>query len=229
MKNRNVSKISICEKAKALGIFIAYTEVDNIKVENTTGALEEEIRKIEEKYRKLNPDELKNDPVIRAYRDFYWKIKIDPTKTRPSGEALRRRISRNGNLPRINNVVDIGNLVSANTLVPIGIYDRARFKYPLTLRMSKGDELFYGIGKKDAEKIEPNIPILVDSEGKVMHIYPHRDSTLTNIIQSTKDVLIIGAGVPNVSEELVKNAVASVAELLSKYANGSWNKEVYVI
>ena len=222
-------KIVVSEDARKLGVFISYTEVMNIVVRPTEGELEEEMKRIEEKYKHINPESLKEDPVVRAYRDFYWKINIDPTKTRPSGEALRRRISRNGKLPRINNVVDIGNLVSADTLVPIGIYDESRFKYPITLRLSNGTENFYGIGKKEPEKVAPNIPILVDSEGIVMHIYPHRDSQLTNVIETTKDVLIVGAGVLGVNNDLVKEATKRVAELLVKYANGKWNEEVSIL
>lgn len=224
-----MSKISISDEAKRLGIFIAYTEVSGIIVRETDNGLEDEMKKIEEKYKGIDIDSLKDDPVVRAYRDFYWKIKIDPTKTRPSGEALRRRIARNGKLPRINNVVDIGNLVSADTLVPIGLYDTARFKYPIVLTLSKGNEEFLGIGKKEPEKLDEGIPILVDSEGKVMHIYPHRDSQLTNVINTTENVLIVGAGVMGVPEELVRRATTRVAELLVKYASGKWNGEVTIL
>ncbi|QGR19505.1 B3/4 domain-containing protein [Stygiolobus azoricus] len=224
-----MSKISISDEAKRLGIFIAYTEVSGVIVRETDNGLEDEMKKIEEKYKGIDIDSLKDDPVVRAYRDFYWKIKIDPTKTRPSGEALRRRIARNGKLPRINNVVDIGNLVSADTLVPIGLYDTARFKYPIVLRLSKGNEEFLGIGKKESEKLDEGIPILVDDEGKVMHIYPHRDSQLTNVINTTENVLIVGAGVMGVPEELVRRATTRVAELLVKYASGKWNGEVTIL
>jgi len=224
-----MSKISISHEARKLGIFIAYTEVTSIIVRETDNGLEEEMKKIEEKYKGIDIDSLKDDPVVRAYRDFYWKIKIDPTKTRPSGEALRRRIARNGKLPRINNVVDIGNLVSADTMVPIGIYDTARFKYPLVLRLSEGNETFFGIGKKEPEKLDKDIPILVDDEGKVMHIYPYRDSQLTNVINTTENVLIVSAGVMGVPEELVRNATTRVAELLVKYACGKWNGEVTIL
>ncbi|AAY80948.1 B3/4 domain-containing protein [Sulfolobus acidocaldarius] len=214
------------DRAKALGIFVAYTEVEDIKFGRSAGELETEIKMVEEKYKNENPEKLKENTIIRAYRDFYWKIGIDPTKTRPSGEALRRRISRNGSIPRINNIVDIGNLVSADTLVPIGIYDKARFQYPIYLKLSSGGELFYAIGRSEPEKIDPNIPILVDSKGVVMHIYPHRDSTLTNVIETTKDVLIVSAGVKGVNEDLVILASKRTAELLVKYANGKWNGDV---
>ncbi|BFH74550.1 B3/4 domain-containing protein [Sulfurisphaera javensis] len=220
--------VKVYEDAKKLGIFVGFTEVHNVKVEKENNEIEKELQKIEEKYRSENPDSLKDNPVVRAYRDFYWKIGIDPTKTRPSGEALRRRVARNGKLPRINNVVDAGNIVSTETLVPIGLYDMDKIIGNPKIILSKGNEFFYGIGKKEPEKINPNIPIMVDDSGKVMHIYPHRDSTLTNIMLETKNVLIVSAGVPGVEKDLVIRAAKLTAELLVKYANGKWDGVVNI-
>ncbi|MBW9141288.1 MAG: hypothetical protein K1T65_06290 [Candidatus Aramenus sp.] len=207
-------RVTVSKECKEMGIFIAYTEVLGLR--NGQGNLEEEIRRIEDEFSGQDPDSLKNDPVVRAYRDFYWRIGVDPTKVRPSGEALRRRIARNGKLPRINDIVDAGNIASAKTLVPIGIYDLAKIMGEPSLVISKGDEEFLGIGKKSPEKVEKGIPILVDGEGRVMHIYPHRDSVLTSVDLNTKDVLVIGAGVPNVRNELVAEAVQITSNLLSK-------------
>src|SRR5512137_502425 len=47
---------------------------------------------------------LRDDPTVRAYRDFYWRLGIDPTKTRPSGEALMRRVLNGNELPNISAV-----------------------------------------------------------------------------------------------------------------------------
>jgi len=215
--------VKVFDDAKKLGIFVAFTEVHDVKTEKDNKQIEEELKKVEEKYKSENPESLKNNPVIRAYRDFYWKIGIDPTKIRPSGEALRRRVSRNAKLPRINNVVDAGNIASTETLVPIGLYDMDKVKGNPMIMLSKGNEIFYGIGKQEPEKLNPNIPIMIDEEGKVMHIYPHRDSTLTNITLDTENVLIVAAGVPGVEKSLVITAAKLTAELLVKYANGKWN------
>ncbi|MDT7861670.1 MAG: B3/4 domain-containing protein [Saccharolobus sp.] len=221
--------LSILDEARRLGIFVALAEVVNVTVRQSDHALDEIISKIEEKYKIQDPESLKNDPVVRAYRDFYWRIGIDPTKVRPSGEALRRRVSRGNKFPRINTVVDIGNIASIETLVPIGLYDRDKITGNLHIVLSSGNEQFLGLGGKNIEKLDKGIPILIDDEGKVLHIYPHRDSILTSITLETKNVVIIGAGVPNVDKALVKRAVDFVVDLLEKIAGGKREYETLVI
>ncbi|AWR97536.1 hypothetical protein DFR86_08210 [Acidianus sulfidivorans JP7] len=215
--------ILVCQKCKELGIFIAHTEI--LGVTNSKGKSEEELKRVEDLFSANDPEELKNNPIVRAYRDFYWKIGIDPTKVRPAGEALRRRITRSGKLPRINDIVDLGNVVSSTTLVPIGIYDLAKVKGEPSIILSRGNEEFFPIGKDKSEKLAKGIPIMVDSE-KVMHVYPHRDSKITSVTENTKDILIVAAGVKGVPENLVLDSAKSVANLIEKYLGGKITHDV---
>ncbi len=223
-----MKKLEISDEARKLGIFVAINEVSNLKITKNS-SLDEIINAIETKYKGKNVDSLKDDPVVRAYRDFYWKIGIDPTKIRPSGEALRRRVMRGNKFPRINEIVDIGNIASIETLVPIGIYDRDKIVGNLHIIISKGNEEFFDLGSKKVEKLDKGIPILVDDEGKVLHVYPHRDSIITSVTSDTKNVVIVGAGVPNVGEDLVKRAVDNVVDLLEKFCSGKRDYETLVI
>ncbi len=58
---------------------------------------------------------LKDEPIFRTYRDFFWTMGVDPTKVRPAAEALIRRILVGRSMPRINTVVDAYNLASMTT------------------------------------------------------------------------------------------------------------------
>jgi DNA/RNA-binding domain of Phe-tRNA-synthetase-like protein len=86
---------------------------------------------------KYNVEALKNDPTVRAYRDFYWKLSIDPTKIRPSGEALLRRVLNGNELPSISTVVDAYNLASMQTIIPISGFDRDRLNPPVSHTLCK--------------------------------------------------------------------------------------------
>jgi DNA/RNA-binding domain of Phe-tRNA-synthetase-like protein len=195
-----------------LGIFVAYTVVwvDHPQPYSFDGEVEELVKSLRSRY---TLESLKSDPTFRAYRDFYWSIGIDPTKVRPSSEALVRRCLR-GSFPRINTVVDAGNIASAYTGIPIGLYDMKRTTPPYRLTLSSGGETFNPIGGK-SEVLPKGIPVLVDSAGTVMHLYPHRDSVETAIREDTSHVFVLGAGVPGVEKMKVVESVKKVVELLS--------------
>ncbi|MEM0026917.1 MAG: phenylalanine--tRNA ligase beta subunit-related protein [Ignisphaera sp.] len=208
--------LSVDDNAKSLGIFVSYTiSWLEKEVSLTSYPFEDDVKNLLNFLKsRYSLESLKTDPIVRAYRDFFWRIGIDPTKTRPASEALVRRGLR-GSFPRINPVVDAGNIASAYTMVPIGIYDLAYAKYPFKITISRGGEIFRPIGGGE-EKLDKGVPILVDSNGLVMHIYPHRDSIETMVRESTKEVLVVGAGVPNVDVALVRKAVEMVVKLLEK-------------
>lgn len=212
-------EIEVSNKLKDLGAFLYYavSQIKSIKcdkINELNSLINETINKIKLEYKE--PGILKDVNEIKAYRRFLWKLKIDPTKTRPSSEALLRRILRGKNFPRINDIVDIGNVVSISTLVPIGLYDLDKLKEPLMLRLSLRNEIFRGIGNKE-ETLKEGIPVLADSEGKILHIYPHRDSTLTAVNTRIRRLLVVGAGVNGIDESLVRKSVIMVTESLLKF------------
>ncbi len=159
-------------------------------------------------------ESLKDDPIVRAYRDFYWRIGIDPTKTRPASEALARRFLKHQNIPKINNVVDAGNIASVKTLVPIGLYDTTNIAGRLVLRFARNGEQFTDIAGK-MEDLQGNQVVLADEYG-ILHIFPHRDCQRTMVNTNTTKILIVGCGVPNVPRSKVDAAAESVVSILSE-------------
>jgi DNA/RNA-binding domain of Phe-tRNA-synthetase-like protein len=160
----------------------------------------------------ISKETLKDHPMVRALRDFYWKMGIDPTKTRPSSEALARRFLTNKSIPKINSVVDAGNIASIETLIPIGIYDAGRISGDVELRLAKSREEFTDISSIK-HLLQGKELILSDNVG-VMHVFPYRDSLRTSVNESTKRVLIVGCGVPGIEEGLTKLAVDRTIELM---------------
>lgn len=160
----------------------------------------------------FSKEALKDHPTVRALRDFYWSMGIDPTKTRPSSEALARRFIVNKSIPKINNVVDAGNIASIETLVPIGIYDAGKIVGDITLRLAKNNEEFIDISNQKHLLNRKQI-VLSDSNG-VMHVFPYRDAFRTKVNENTKKVLIVGCGVSGIEEGLTKKAVDRTLELI---------------
>jgi len=211
------SLVTVDESVMDLGISIAYTVswTSQSLIHFSRYPYEEDLTELFSYVKNsYTLENLKKHKIVRAYRDFFWKLGIDPTKTRPASEALVRRALRN-QFPRINHVVDAGNIASAFTLVPVGLYDLDRARPPLTIKKSLGGEAFRPIGGKE-EVLEKGLPILVDSRGVVMHIYPHRDSVETCVTEQTRKIAIIAAGVPGVEKSLLIKTVDMITQLLKK-------------
>ena len=96
-------------------------------------------------------------------RALYKALGLDPTKTRPSNEALLRRALKGEGLFRINTLVDAMNLCSLRYQLPFGLYDLDQIRPPVRLRRGAAGEAYEGI-RKGAVNVEGR-PVLVDAQG----------------------------------------------------------------
>ncbi|MGH7765320.1 MAG: B3/B4 domain-containing protein [Candidatus Dormibacteraceae bacterium] len=116
-------------------------------------------------------------------RELYRRFGIDPTRVRPSSEALFRRLRKGEPLPRINSLVDVANALSIQLQVPVGLYDLDKVKGDeLVLRLGAPGESYVGIGK---ERVNVAGRICVaDAEGPCGN--PSADSARTMITTATE-------------------------------------------
>src|SRR6202021_3500556 len=98
------------------------------------------------KQKEFTVESLAEAESIRAIRALFRSWGMDPSKYRPSSEALLRRVVQGKGLYRVSNVVDIGNLVSIETGWPLGCYDRSRVRPPVAFRHGTPGERYEGIG-----------------------------------------------------------------------------------
>jgi DNA/RNA-binding domain of Phe-tRNA-synthetase-like protein len=164
-------------------------------------------------------DTVKDEPLFRAYRDFFWSVGVDPTKTRPASEALVRRILSGGKLPVINTAVDAYNLASAVTGIPIAAFDADKVSGGLTMRFASEGEQFLGIGMQKPVGLREKQVILTDEE-QIVAIYPYRDSDATRVSMDTRNILILTCGVPLIGREKVIMAYEVCAAYLEGYTGG---------
>ena len=151
---------------------------------------------------------VKDQPVFRAYRDFYWKVGIDPTKTRPAGEALTRRVLSGKEIPTINTLVDAYNLVSLKTSIAIAAFDCSKIsRESLKLRKARSGEEFLGIGMKEPIRMSGLEVVIEDEKNKeLIAIYPYRDSEKSKVTEYTRNVLLMMCGVPGIEDIQLERA-----------------------
>jgi DNA/RNA-binding domain of Phe-tRNA-synthetase-like protein len=147
-----------------------------------------DLRAAEEKILKLpEPRAVLESPAILATRSGYKSLGKDPARYRGSAEALLRRVISGKNLPRINPVVDVINLLSVETRLPVGLYDFAHIEGAIVFRAGRAGESYKGIGKYDLNL--EDLPLFADAQGP--HGSPTSDSERTMVTAETKQVLAI--------------------------------------
>lgn len=203
------------------GLSVAEGDVGPLSIQEKSPPLEalrdEIVRSVRERY---TLERIKDEPLFRAYRDFFWRVGVDPTKTRPASEALVRRILAKKMLPTINTAVDAYNLASIRTGIPIAAFDADTLGGDLSMRFAEEGEEFLGIGMATPVMLHKNQVILTD-EGEIIAIYPYRDSDTTKITLATKRVHIVACGVPGVEREKVRSAYELAVAHLQEYASGT--------
>jgi DNA/RNA-binding domain of Phe-tRNA-synthetase-like protein len=124
---------------------------------------------------------------ITAVRTMYKRVGLDPTKTRPSSEALLRRVRKGDSLPRINSMVDVCNWCSLEFQLPYGLYDAAHIDGDVELRMGLAGESYPGI-RKDAVHVDGRIA-LADRLGPFGN--PTSDSARTMVTTATTQAMLV--------------------------------------
>src|SRR6476469_8386547 len=91
-------------------------------------------------------------PSLAAWRAAFSGFGVEPTKYRNAAESLLRRLTKKGDIPAINLLVDLGNLVSIRYALPVAIFDRRGAQgQPVVVGFARGTERFRPLGADVAE------------------------------------------------------------------------------
>src|SRR5271165_1152658 len=160
------------------------------------------------------PRAILESPRILATRAGYKALGKDPARYRGSAEALLRRIISGKDFPQINAVVDIINLVSVESRLPVGLYDLAHVKGDIVFRAGRAGETYKGIGKYDLNL--ESLPLFADEEGP--HGSATSDSERTMVTAETTRVLAILVSFGGA--EGLESSGQRMSALLERYAQG---------
>lgn len=155
--------------------------------------------------------------MTASVRTMYKRVGIDPTKTRPSSEALLRRVRKGDALPRINSLVDIANWCSLESQLPFGLYDVDRIVGPVTLRLGRPGEAYPGI-RKDVVHVEGRLT-LADDEGPFGN--PTSDSARTMATTATTRALVVVFAPAGLDGSLLERVVATTRTRIDRFCRHS--------
>jgi DNA/RNA-binding domain of Phe-tRNA-synthetase-like protein len=153
--------------------------------------------------------------VIAAVRSMYRRFGVDPTKTRPSSEALLRRVRKGGELPRINSLVDIINWCSLESQLPFGLYDVGHVRGAVTVRLGRDCEEYAGI-RKDTVHLAGRLTV-ADEDGPFGN--PTSDSARTMVTPATTEALVVIFAPAALGPAVAADAMGLTIERVSRYCS----------
>jgi len=197
------------------GVKLGVLEADDLQVVPVDMALAKLMDEVcDRKRREFTLESLPEAQETRLVRAMFREWGMDPSKYRPSSEALLRRVVQGKGLYRMSNVVDICNLGSIEVGWPFGCYDRSQITTPIIFRHGTADESYEGIGKR-MWHLEDR-PVLADPDGPFGS--PISDSTRSMITESAREILVVVYAPAGAPEASLENALTRLGERLTRFA-----------
>jgi len=164
---------------------------------------------------------------ISAWRSAISAFGVSPTKYRSAAEALLRRLTKKDDIPSINTLVDIGNLVSIGYALPVAIFDMRQIDAPITVKYADGTESFTDLGND--EVVTPEVGEVIFADEKNMAVARRwcwrQSATSASSEQTTRAVITVEAHHEDACAD-VERAVADLTELLQTYTGGSFSSAI---
>ena len=159
-------------------------------------------------------------PSVAAWRRAFSAFGVEPTRYRSAVEALLRRLTKQGEIPSLNALVDVANLVSVRYSLPVAVFDQRTVASATTVRFAEGHESFTDLGGDGSiTRPEPGEVIFVDHAGLVSaRRWCWRQSAESAAREDTTEILVTVEGHHEGAAEDVTHAVADLRELLGRHA-----------
>jgi len=156
-------------------------------------------------------------PGVAETRALFHQLDIDPTKHRPSNEALLRRVLQGKGLPSVNAAVDVCNLCSLEHQLPLGLYDRELVRGSVHVRVGRENESYPGI-RKQRVHLAGRL-LLADDDGPFGA--PTSDSTRTAVSSSTRHLLVVLFCPIERAGQHLSTTLEHLAEVLTRFCGAS--------
>lgn len=183
--------------------------------------LEEYVAEQQETIDRIGATPLAEIPSLAAWRRVFSGFGVKPTQYRSAAEALLRRLSKHGDIPSINALVDIGNLVAIRHAMPVAFFDQRDVVGATTVRFADGSEMFTDLGSTEPVSPSPGEVIFVDDSGVVSaRRWCWRQSEQSATKEGTTEALITVEGHHEGADDDVSAAISDLLDLLARHQPG---------
>lgn len=191
---------------------------ENKYVDYLQNAQQEAMKHIE------NPEFTEN-PIIRTWRDAFYKFKTKKG-ARCSIEAMLKRVSKGNSIGTINPLVDIYNGISLKYGVPVGGEDIDKFDGDNRLTLADGSEEFVTYGSDKSEPPYEGEVVYKDNAGAICRCFNWRESVRTMLTEETVNAFMCIETIAGERDDVLDAALEELKTLIETELGGEVTKHI---
>lgn len=206
------------------GVVVA-EEVDNQTPNEAVAAL------LEAQARTLNQElggsNVREHPHVAVWREAFRKLGLNPNKFPSSIEALAKRIAKKADLPSINKIVDLVNVLSLKYLLPMGAHDLQILPGDIELRPARPEDVFIPFGSTEAEPVDVGEIVYVTGNQVRTRKWVWRQGEKAKVVAATSQLFCPIDAFYGVTDQAARAAQEELSAMLKEYC-GAKTREFWV-
>jgi DNA/RNA-binding domain of Phe-tRNA-synthetase-like protein len=167
-----------------------------------------------------SPAAVRSAPEVAAFHEVLRKVGVNPRRDQPSVDRLLTYALKRGDLPTVNSLVDVYNLVSIRSGLSLGAHDLDRIPLPVSLRLLTGHEPFTPLGSDASGAVNAGEYGYVDGGGTVLCRLDVVQADFSKVTAETTNTLLIVEGTAAHASDVMRRAFHDVGELVVRYCGG---------
>jgi len=209
-------------EVRTIGLTAIYLSVENILNKPSDPDFEIYSRRIMyQTYNYIRQHvDIKEDYVFKGFRQLHDAVGAPNRKNLSASENLYKLLSKKGDIPRINLLVDIYNTISVKYKLALGAHDWDRIDGNVHLRFTDGTEKFIPLGETDSKHIRAGEYSYIDDSNEIICYLDVKQIDKTKVTLDTKNIFLVVQGNANTPFLYIENAVSELLFLIKRFCGG---------
>lgn len=200
------------------GAFLTIRNLKNKQADPEFDKLKAEV--LEKVLPTLSKEKIDEYPILAGFRQLHERVNRPGKKNIASPENLLNMLLENRNLPQVNLLVDIYNLVSIETQLALGAHDLGKVTGNIHLRLTTGQETFWPLGHSKPQGVGAGEYAYIDDANDVLCRLEVRQVEKTKVTLETSECFLIVQGNTNTSKQQIEDATQELIELITRFCGG---------
>lgn len=160
------------------------------------------------------------DSVLEGYHILHDRAGVKRRKNIPSSENLIKMLLKHQDMPFINQVVDIYNVISMESRLCVAAHNLDKIEGNLTVRFSDGTETYLPLGAAQPVPMQPHEYCYCDDANEVLCRLEIRQVEKTKVDENVTNILYIIEGNEATDDNFLLEVMQEIVDTTTKYCGG---------